>query len=71
MLFSITLNTKKGKYHLKALIEHLGGSTGGHYITYKVFSGKWYQCSDLFVKEVPESEVLAAQPYMLFYQFNK
>lgn len=30
--------------------------------------GKWYYISDSFVTEVPESKVLAAQAYLLFYE---
>lgn len=30
--------------------------------------GKWYYISDSFVSEVPESKVLGAQAYLLFYE---
>ena len=70
MKFSMILHIEKGAYLLKAIIEHLGGSSGGHFLTYKVVAGVWYQCSDLTVREVTQLEVLSAQPYMLFYQLE-
>lgn len=30
--------------------------------------GKWYYISDSYVSEVPESKVLGAQAYLLFYE---
>lgn len=30
--------------------------------------GKWYYVSDSYVAEVPESKVLKAQAYLLFYE---
>lgn len=68
MQFPMKFQVEKGGYELKAVIEHLGGSTGGHYLTYKEVLGAWYQCSDLSVREVTQRDVLVAQPYMLFYQ---
>ena len=37
MRFPLILEVAKGRYELNAVIEHLGGSAGGHYLTYKRF----------------------------------
>ncbi|OMJ94226.1 hypothetical protein SteCoe_2714 [Stentor coeruleus] len=71
MKFPHIFEVEKGRYTLKAVIEHIGGSMGGHYLTYKDFEGEWYQCSDLAVRKVTVQEVLMAQPYMLFYQLTR
>lgn len=36
--------------------------------TPEVPPGKWYYVSDSYVSEVPESKVLKAQAYLLFYE---
>lgn len=55
-------------YKLTAVVEHLGGSSGGHYITYKLTEDSWYKCSDVSVALTSASAVSQAQPYMLFYE---
>jgi ubiquitin C-terminal hydrolase len=70
MRFPAVLKVEKGTYELKAVVEHIGGSMGGHYITYKIYLNSWYRCSDTSVKEVTESDVMSAQPYMIFYQLS-
>mgnify|MGYP000170185942 CR=1 FL=1 len=60
--------TQEVEYELKAVIEHLGGSSSGHYVTYKLEDSTWLRCSDDKVAKVPLNEVLNAQAYMLFYE---
>eukprot|EP01100_Stratorugosa_tubuloviscum_P000748 TRINITY_DN1169_c0_g1_i2.p1 TRINITY_DN1169_c0_g1~~TRINITY_DN1169_c0_g1_i2.p1 ORF type:complete len:509 (-),score=151.10 TRINITY_DN1169_c0_g1_i2:79-1605(-) len=60
----------KYEYELFALINHMGGCTGGHYIAFakNKKSKKWYIFDDLVVKEVEEEVVKAREAYVLFYR---
>jgi uncharacterized UBP type Zn finger protein len=53
-------------YSLFAVVVHKGDIQGGHYITYVRCGGSWFCCDDAWVTLVEESEVAAAQAYMLF-----
>ena len=64
-------------YELVAVIEHLGGGTGGHYVTHRRLAvppttdatepARWVRISDAFVSPVSVDDVLGAEAYMLFY----
>lgn len=56
------------KYQLRAVVEHLGGPTSGHYCTYKQCRREWVYTSDSLVYPMPLHDVLKCQAYMLFYQ---
>ena len=46
-----------------------GAVNSGHYVTYrKGPADKWFLTSDEKVEEIEESEVKAANAYMLFYE---
>jgi len=62
--------TPASMYVLKAVVEHVGDATGGHYIVYRegLGGGGWVMVSDDSVHSVSEERVLAAQAYLLFYQ---
>lgn len=71
-------------YDLCAVIVHIGSADSGHYIAYRRLLSsdlreektdcgtsvlhRWLQVSDESVKEVRESDVLAAEAYLLFYE---
>ena len=57
------------KYELNSVIEHIGSSANsGHYKAFvKAPSGKWYERDDQISKEVTVNDVLAINPYILFY----
>eukprot|EP01138_Halocafeteria_seosinensis_P013804 gb/GECG01014096.1/.p1 GENE.gb/GECG01014096.1/~~gb/GECG01014096.1/.p1 ORF type:complete len:1323 (+),score=220.00 gb/GECG01014096.1/:1-3969(+) len=57
------------QYDLVALVQHLGGFGGGHYISFTKHSetGKWHLYDDESVREVSEETVASAQAYLLFY----
>lgn len=62
-------------YKLVSVVCHLGDVFSGHFVTYRRapssdgqrFPNQWLYCSDSLVKQVPVSEVLAAEAYMLMY----
>lgn len=62
------------QYQLMAVIVHIGGSNGGHYIMFKATNreepsaGPWLQISDSSVSEVTFNFVKQQHAYMLFYQ---
>ena len=60
-------------YQLCAIICHFGEIQTGHYVTYRKCKwpcGKirWYYTSDSDVRQVNIEQVLAANPYILFYE---
>lgn len=55
------------KYRLVAVGEHSGTLTGGHYEAKVLQDGVWYNFSDNSVRECPESEVVNANGYILYY----
>jgi ubiquitin carboxyl-terminal hydrolase 22/27/51 len=57
-------------YSLFAVVVHKGDIQGGHYITYVRCGGSWFCCDDAWITLVEESEVAAAQAYMLFLTSN-
>ncbi|KAL6761463.1 hypothetical protein V8C86DRAFT_1806608 [Haematococcus lacustris] len=59
-------NSADCRYRLFAVVCHKGDITGGHYIVYVRCAGAWYCCDDAWVTRAQESEVAAAQAYMLF-----
>ncbi|KEP64227.1 UNVERIFIED_CONTAM: ubiquitin carboxyl-terminal hydrolase [Hammondia hammondi] len=59
------------RYCLVALIEHEGPATDqGHYVCYvkHLETGQWFKADDKLITLVDLSQVLAAAPYMLFYE---
>jgi len=70
---SMDLQKNKHNYQLCAVLCHFGEIQTGHYITYRKCRwpcGKirWYYTSDADVRQVPIEQVLAANPYILFYE---
>ncbi|PJF18117.1 Ubiquitin carboxyl-terminal hydrolase [Paramicrosporidium saccamoebae] len=60
-------------YMLAAVIEHVGGVGGGHYIAYRRVRengnrSRWLYCSDSIVSEVTVDQVLLSQAYILVYE---
>lgn len=58
------------RYLLHAVVQHNGGPSFGHYLTYRrcgAHSNKWVYASDTTVYWASMKEVLKAEAYMLFY----
>ena len=65
------------KYKLCAVVQHLGGTGFGHYITKKRNinpinksepTSEWLICNDSIVAPIELSDVLSTQAYMLLYE---
>lgn len=54
-------------YELSSVIVHKGNIDSGHYISYSREGNDWFMFDDSKVVLVPESEVLGAEAYLLFY----
>ena len=53
---------------LRALVEHIGGATSGHYICYRrLRSGRWAMTSDATVQYLRSPPHLM-EPYLLLYE---
>lgn len=66
---------EKCTYNLIAVVEHLGGYGGGHYIAHckNPINKKWYKYNDDTVHYVPDNDVIneiTGNAYVLFYQKN-
>jgi ubiquitin C-terminal hydrolase len=55
------------QFHLVALIEHVGGASGGHFVTYRKFMGEWIRCSDESVSQVSVDQVGSACAFLYVY----
>ncbi|XP_014485442.1 PREDICTED: ubiquitin carboxyl-terminal hydrolase 30 homolog isoform X2 [Dinoponera quadriceps] len=62
--------TQKYKYQLCAVIEHRGPVDCGHFVCYRRAhkENMWLYTSDVVVESVTLTNVLFANPYMLFYE---
>ena len=57
------------KYNLIGVINHYGGNSFGHYSSYCLNNGKWYEFNDKFVKLIDnEKYIISMNAYILFYQ---
>ena len=56
-------------YLVRGVLLPKGAVNSGHYVTYrKGPADKWFLTSDEKVEEIEESQVKAANAYMLFYE---
>jgi len=52
------LTTELSEYFLHAVLVHIGGAQGGHYLSYIRVDERWYEFNDADIKEVAEEVVL-------------
>ena len=56
-------------YDLFGVINHVGGTTGGHYYSYcKRDDGNWYEFNDTSVTPMDPSRIVSNSAYVLFYK---
>ncbi|KAK9883999.1 hypothetical protein WA026_004934 [Henosepilachna vigintioctopunctata] len=60
--------SKVTTYELFSVICHHGTAGAGHYISYALNSGKWYEFDDTCVTEVTAEKVENCEAYVLFYR---
>lgn len=65
-----TASNEKYKYKLFAVVIHLPYSEGGHFIAYAYHDKRkeWILFNDMDVRDAKLSDVLSADPFLLFYQ---
>jgi len=69
-------SSRRTSYRLMSVVVHLGDVSSGHFVTYRRgpslngqrFPGDWLYTSDMCVRRVALSEVLASNAYMLLYE---
>uniref|UniRef100_A0A1I8GXK8 Ubiquitin carboxyl-terminal hydrolase n=1 Tax=Macrostomum lignano TaxID=282301 RepID=A0A1I8GXK8_9PLAT len=56
------------QYRLFCVVNHSGSLSAGHYTCYVRHNcNTWYKCDDHQISDVPVSEVLTSEGYLLFY----
>lgn len=60
--------SKVTSYELFSVICHHGTAGGGHYISYALNSGQWYEFDDQYVTKVSAEKVENCEAYVLFYR---
>lgn len=64
----VSINKTYKQYKLYAMVNHIGGSMGGHYTAAcRRKNGEWRMCNDLFVTELNAIPNQSPAPYILFY----
>jgi len=69
-------SSRRTSYRLTSVVVHVGDVSSGHFVTYRRapslngqrFPGDWLYTSDLCVRRVSLSQVLASNAYMLLYE---
>lgn len=64
------ITIEKKDYRLKAIIYHLGGASGGHYIAYLKKDNIWIEANDTYVDKAEPSAVDKAREngYLYLYE---
>ncbi|XP_012272475.1 ubiquitin carboxyl-terminal hydrolase 30 homolog [Orussus abietinus] len=67
---SSDLSRGKHMYQLQAVLEHRGPVDAGHFVSFRrgTRSGQWLFTSDSTVERVSLTDVICANPYLLFYE---
>ncbi|CAG0898794.1 unnamed protein product [Darwinula stevensoni] len=56
------------EYYLFAVVNHIGGIRGGHYVVYiRQHQDQWFKCNDELITCANISQVLNTEGYLLFY----
>jgi ubiquitin carboxyl-terminal hydrolase 2/21 len=57
-------------YSLYAINNHTGDVSGGHYFSYVLQNGVWYEFNDKYVRLVNQANIVSPNAYILFYKMN-
>ena len=58
------------KYSLFGVVNHVGNMQYGHYFSYALVDGCWYEFNDETATKIDQTQVETANAYMLFYRIN-
>ena len=58
------------KYSLFGVINHVGNMQYGHYFSYAMVDGAWFEFNDESARKIEESSIKTSNAYMLFYRIN-
>jgi ubiquitin C-terminal hydrolase len=65
-----SLQFNKKKYSLYGICNHMGSSSGGHYIAQCKNNNEWYRFNDGLVTKINNLNLSASSIYCLFYRLN-
>ena len=69
--YPLTNFTICGKsYSLYAVNNHTGSLNGGHYFSYVLQNGIWYEFNDRYVRLANHASIVSPNAYILFYKMN-
>jgi ubiquitin carboxyl-terminal hydrolase 2/21 len=57
-------------YSLYAINNHTGSLDGGHYFSYILQNGIWYEFNDKYVRLANQANIISSNAYILFYKMN-
>ena len=57
-------------YSLYAVNNHTGSLSGGHYFSYVLQNGIWYEFNDKYVRLANQNNIVSSNAYILFYKMN-
>jgi ubiquitin C-terminal hydrolase len=71
VVYPLTNFTICGKtYSLYAVNNHTGSLNGGHYFSYVLQNGIWYEFNDRYVRLANQASIVSPNAYILFYKLN-
>lgn len=67
-----SVDNREARYHCNGFIQHLGSTlNGGHYVAYIRREGKWWYCSDSYVREAGQEAVEAARKNAYIFSYTR
>jgi len=67
-----SVDNREARYECNGFIQHLGSTlNGGHYVAYIKREGKWWYCSDSYIREAGPEAVEAARRNAYIFSYAK
>jgi uncharacterized UBP type Zn finger protein len=70
-LSSDNLISDVNEYKLTAIIYHMGSTSGGHYVCYRLINNEWYLFNDSSISSISKEQINNIINYGYIYLYNK